>query len=124
MSSSVSSVFGSPGQANYATANAFLDGLVAQRRAHGLPATWEIIPAMAWAPEAGTPIREGGFDVTAVENGSRAEMRQAVATFAGKLQPGALAVQVLFPAHAGMNRRKVQRSFAQFPVPRARGDEP
>jgi acyl transferase domain-containing protein/acyl carrier protein len=39
VSSSVSSLFGSPGQANYATANAMVDGLVAERKAHGLPAT-------------------------------------------------------------------------------------
>jgi acyl transferase domain-containing protein/acyl carrier protein len=39
VSSSVSSLFGSPGQANYSTANALLDGLVADRKAHGLPAT-------------------------------------------------------------------------------------
>jgi malonyl-CoA O-methyltransferase len=31
-----------------------------------LPATWETISAMAWAPAAGTPVREGGVDVAAV----------------------------------------------------------
>jgi malonyl-CoA O-methyltransferase len=31
-----------------------------------LPATWEVITAMAWAPGPGAPIREGGFDVTSV----------------------------------------------------------
>ena len=35
VSSSVSSMFGSPGQANYATANALLDGLVARKKGAG-----------------------------------------------------------------------------------------
>jgi malonyl-CoA O-methyltransferase len=42
------------------------DAYAAQRDPRGLPATWEILSAMAWAPEAGTPIREDGIDVTAV----------------------------------------------------------
>ena len=38
-----------------------------ERRGDGLlPATWEVISAHAWAPEHGAPIREDGFDVTAV----------------------------------------------------------
>ncbi|WP_374609055.1 malonyl-ACP O-methyltransferase BioC [Thermomonas sp.] len=51
------------GRSRFATAaNAY----ETHRDAQGLPATWETITAMAWAPEAGTPLREGDVDVASI----------------------------------------------------------
>jgi malonyl-CoA O-methyltransferase len=49
------------GRARFAAAS---DAYEAERRADGaLPATWETITAMAWAPAHGAPIREPGAEV-------------------------------------------------------------
>lgn len=51
------------GRARFAAA---AEAYEAHREAEGLPASWEILSAMAWAPAAGTPIREGDADIAAV----------------------------------------------------------
>jgi NADP-dependent 3-hydroxy acid dehydrogenase YdfG/acyl carrier protein len=59
MFSSASSLFGQPGQGNYAAANACMDALAHRRRAHGLPAL-----AINWGPwsEVGLAARGGVVD--------------------------------------------------------------
>ena len=51
------------GRARFAAAAATYEPL---RTDAGLPATWEVIQAHAWAPPPGAPIREGAFEVTSV----------------------------------------------------------
>ncbi|WP_459963583.1 SDR family NAD(P)-dependent oxidoreductase [Nocardia sp. IFM 10818] len=64
--SSVSGTIGAPGQANYAAANTFLDGLVAHRKARGLAGQ-----SLAWGLWARTSGMTGGLGAADVARLSR-----------------------------------------------------
>lgn len=72
--SSASSLIGSPGQGNYAAANAYMDGLAEYRRSRGLPALsiqwapWTEV-GLAARPERGGRLAQRGFDGITPEQG-------------------------------------------------------
>ncbi|MFB7391621.1 SDR family NAD(P)-dependent oxidoreductase [Streptomyces sp. NPDC056191] len=73
--SSAASTLGTPGQGNYAAANAFLDALAHRRRAEGLPATsvaWGL-----WAERSGMTRHLGEDDVRRILREGATEMSSA-----------------------------------------------
>ncbi|HEY1974708.1 MAG TPA: SDR family NAD(P)-dependent oxidoreductase, partial [Pseudonocardia sp.] len=76
--SSVSGLWGNPGQAGYAAANTFLDALAGYRRRAGLPAT-----SLAWGPWRADETATGGMAATLAEADWRRMARQGLAPHTG-----------------------------------------
>ncbi|GGV14022.1 type I polyketide synthase [Streptomyces spectabilis] len=94
--SSVVAALGSPGQANFASANAYLDALAAHRRASGLPAV-----SLAWGR-----MVEGG----------QPGLRVIAADEACELFDDALATGLAVVAPAPLDLPALRRDAAQVPV--------
>ncbi|MFC4565726.1 SDR family NAD(P)-dependent oxidoreductase [Nocardiopsis mangrovi] len=77
--SSAGGVFGTPGQANYAAANAFLDALAHHRRARGLPAT-----CVAWGLWERRSALTAGLDDTDLARYSRMGIAGPIRTGQGR----------------------------------------
>ncbi|MFI1222601.1 MULTISPECIES: SDR family NAD(P)-dependent oxidoreductase [unclassified Streptomyces] len=108
--SSVAALIGSPGQGNYAAANAVLDALAAHRRSQGLPATslawglWAEERSMAGSLDEGSVARWARMGIGALPNGlglelfDRAQGQDASLVVPVLLEQGALRAQ----ARSGM----------------------
>ena len=84
--SSVAGVLGSPGQSNYAAANAFLDALAQQRSIHNLPAlsvNWG-----AWL-ETGMAVRHGVLDRSAQTGMTGISTRDSLSALQRLMESGA-----------------------------------
>jgi pimaricinolide synthase PimS1 len=126
--SSIAGVFGQPGHANYAAANAFLDALAQSRRADGLPATsiaWGL-----WARTTGITSQLSGDDVERIARSGIGALtdEQGLALFDAALDaspPVALALRLnLAPLRAAARAGTLApmlRGLVRAPARRADG---
>ncbi len=96
MFSSMAGLVGSSGQANYAAANSFLDGLAAHRRAHGLPAI-----SLGWGLWDQASDMTGGLDDAGRARLARTGVKALSSADALQLFDTAMVVDepFLLPAH-------------------------
>ncbi|WSW50633.1 SDR family NAD(P)-dependent oxidoreductase [Streptomyces platensis] len=129
--SSVSGLFGGPGQGNYAAANTFLDALAAHRRALGLPAL--SLPWGLWAEASAMTGKLAEHDVRRAASGgvlpmtseegvalydAAATVARAVVTPAKLELKGATAAE-LPPVLSGLVRTPSRRAAAALTAPDA-----
>ncbi|MFF7656929.1 type I polyketide synthase, partial [Streptomyces sp. NPDC007983] len=109
--SSITGTLGTPGQANYAAANTFLDALAHHRHAHGLPAT-----SLAWGLWEGTSMADQ------LDEASRARwVRSGVETLSTErdlpLLDGALTTGVPVVVPSGFDVRVLRRRLEDGTLP-------
>ncbi len=112
--SSVTATIGSPGQGNYAAANAFLDALARHRRAHGLPAS-----ALAWGLWADGAGMAGAIGEAGVARAGRLGI-EAISSEQGlRLLDAALAVglPLLAPVALDPGVLRAQARMGVLPAP-------
>ncbi|MBP2329145.1 acyl transferase domain-containing protein [Kibdelosporangium banguiense] len=116
--SSAAGVFGSPGQANYAAANTFLDALAEHRRAAGVPAH-----SMAWGLWAETSGMTGTLGETDRRRLTRAGLRPLSGAEGGALfdaalrLPGPVAVPIRLDLRGPGRPPALLRGLVAAPLP-------
>ncbi|UMB67478.1 type I polyketide synthase [Mycobacterium paraterrae] len=108
--SSMAGVVGSSGQANYAAANTFLDGLAAHRRAHGLPAI-----SLGWGLWDQASEMTGGLDDAGRARLARTGVKALSSADALQLFDTALVVDEPFLLPANIDAAALRANAAVVP---------